>query len=142
MLVDTHWVTLMFKAIWLGRSIKGSEHFSLPEEWIMFKFFETANQSGTLIKLLWAKQLTNSISHNSISYTYDVNTWISYIRTAKSNESVWSSGLRWINSNPDLCNANAVLYQLSHETNWELVFIWVDNKPINDGSRLYIYIFL
>ena len=27
--------------------------------------------------------------------------------------------------NPDLCDAGAVLYQLSYQANWELVIMWV-----------------
>ena len=30
------------------------------------------------------------------------------------------------NSNPDLCDACAVLYQLNYQSNWELVVMWVD----------------
>ena len=35
---------------------------------------------------------------------------------------------RW-HLNPDLCNAGAVLYQLSYQANWELVIMWVYDKP-------------
>ena len=28
--------------------------------------------------------------------------------------------------NVDLCNAGAVLYQLSYQANWEQVVVWVD----------------
>ena len=31
-------------------------------------------------------------------------------------------------SNPDLCNAGAVLYQLSYQANTELVVMWVNDK--------------
>jgi len=34
--------------------------------------------------------------------------------------------------NPDLCDAGAVLYQLS-QTNWELVIMWVYDKPVDSG---------
>ena len=36
-------------------------------------------------------------------------------------------------SNPDLCNASAVLYELGHQANWELVIMWVNNKPVDSG---------
>ena len=36
--------------------------------------------------------------------------------------------------NPDLCNAGAVLHQLSDQINWELVVLQVDDKPVDDGS--------
>ena len=35
---------------------------------------------------------------------------------------------RW-HLNPDLCNAGAVLHQLSYQANWELVIMWVYDKP-------------
>ena len=38
-------------------------------------------------------------------------------------------------SNPDLCDAGAVLHQLSSQVNWELVITWVDEKPVGDGYR-------
>ena len=42
-------------------------------------------------------------------------------------------------SNPDLCDAAAVLYQSSYQANWELVFIWVHDKPVDDGYRMKYY---
>jgi len=36
-------------------------------------------------------------------------------------------------SNPDLCDANAVFYQLIHQANWELVIMWIYDKPIDDA---------
>ena len=36
-------------------------------------------------------------------------------------------------SNPDFWDAGAVLHQLSHQANWELVIVWVDEKPIESG---------
>ena len=35
--------------------------------------------------------------------------------------------------NPDLCDASTVLYQLSYQTNWELVIMWVYDKPVDSG---------
>ena len=35
-------------------------------------------------------------------------------------------------SNPKLCNAGAVLYQLSYQANWELVVLWVDDKTVDE----------
>ena len=32
----------------------------------------------------------------------------------------------------DLCDAGAVLYQLSYQANWELVLLWVRNIPVKD----------
>ena len=34
---------------------------------------------------------------------------------------------------PDLCDACAVLYQLSYQINWELVIMWVNDKPVESG---------
>ena len=31
-----------------------------------------------------------------------------------------------------LCDAGAVLYQLSYQANWELVILWVRNIPVKD----------
>ena len=33
----------------------------------------------------------------------------------------------------DLCDASAVLYQLSYQANWELVILWVQNKYTSEG---------
>ena len=37
-------------------------------------------------------------------------------------------------SNPNLCNACAVLYQLSYQANWKLVIMWVYKKPVDSSS--------
>ena len=34
-------------------------------------------------------------------------------------------------SNPDLCDAGAVLHQLSYQANWEQIVMWVDYKPLD-----------
>ena len=34
-------------------------------------------------------------------------------------------------SNPDLCDAAAVLHLLSYQANWEQVVVWVDCKPVD-----------
>ena len=39
-------------------------------------------------------------------------------------------------SNPDLCNADAVLRQLSYQVKWELVLMWVYDKLVDDGYRV------
>ena len=36
-------------------------------------------------------------------------------------------------TNPNLCDTCAVLYQLSYLANWQLVVLWVDTKPVDDG---------
>ena len=38
--------------------------------------------------------------------------------------------LEW-HSTPDLCDASAVLYQLSYQANWELVVMQVDDNPLD-----------
>ena len=35
------------------------------------------------------------------------------------------------NWNPDLRDAGAVLHQLSYQTKWEQVVVWVDYKPVD-----------
>ena len=42
-----------------------------------------------------------------------------------------NSGLNGIQTH-DLCDAGAVLYQLSYQANWELVILWVRNIPVKD----------
>ena len=32
-------------------------------------------------------------------------------------------------------NTDAVLYQFSFQTDWELIIMWLNNKPIDDGYR-------
>ena len=39
-------------------------------------------------------------------------------------------------ANPDLCDAKAVLYQLSYQANWELVIVWGYDKP--NRQRMYV----
>ena len=38
-----------------------------------------------------------------------------------------------LDSNPDLCDAGAVLHQLSYDANCELVIIWFYGKPVDCG---------
>ena len=38
-------------------------------------------------------------------------------------------------SNPALCDAGAVLHQLSYQANWELIIMRVGCKPIDEGFR-------
>ena len=38
-------------------------------------------------------------------------------------------------SNPDLYDVGAVLNHLSYQANWELVAIWVNDKPVDDEYR-------
>ena len=35
--------------------------------------------------------------------------------------------------NPALCDASAVLHQLKFKGNWELVIMWVYDKPVDSG---------
>ena len=39
--------------------------------------------------------------------------------------------------NLDLCDACAVFHQLNHQINWELVVMWVDNKPVDAGYNVF-----
>ena len=47
-------------------------------------------------------------------------------------------------SNPDLCDAGAVLHQLNYQANWEQVVVWVDYKlvdvEIGDDNTGFFYI--
>ena len=49
---------------------------------------------------------------------------------SSSEKGLKNSGLNG-DSNPDLCDAGAVLYQLSFQANWEQVFMWVDYEPVD-----------
>ena len=42
-----------------------------------------------------------------------------------------NSGLNRIRTHY-LCDAGAVLYQLSYQANWELVILWVRNIPVKE----------
>ena len=53
---------------------------------------------------------------------------------SSSEKDLKNSGLNRY-SNPDICDASAVLYQLSYQANWELVITWVNDKPVDDGYR-------
>ena len=48
-------------------------------------------------------------------------------------------------SNPDLCDAGAVINHLSHQANWELVIMWVYDKPVDIQygliNEIFIWIF-
>ena len=39
--------------------------------------------------------------------------------------------------NPYLCDASAVLCQSSYQGNWDLVAMWVDNKPVYDAYSCF-----
>ena len=45
----------------------------------------------------------------------------------KNEENLGLNGI----STHDLCDTNAVLYQLSYQANWELVMLWVCNVPLD-----------
>lgn len=42
-------------------------------------------------------------------------------------------------SNPDICDADAVLYQLIHRADWELVIMRVYYKPTDDGGNTWAW---
>ena len=48
-------------------------------------------------------------------------------------EKTWrkNSGLNGIRTH-NLCDAGAVLYQLCYQANWELVMLWIRNKPVKN----------
>ena len=39
----------------------------------------------------------------------------------------------------DLCNAGAVLYQLSYQAIWELLILWVCNIPVEGEECKWLY---
>ena len=38
-------------------------------------------------------------------------------------------------SNPDLCDVGAVLFQLSFQVNWKLFIMWGYDKSVDNGYR-------
>lgn len=48
-----------------------------------------------------------------------------------------SSNEKKLNRDPntELYDAGAVLYQFSYQHKWELVVMWVDDKPVDDGYK-------
>ena len=54
----------------------------------------------------------------------NLNLIITFFRCLSSSEKGQNG-----DSNPDLCDAGAVLHQLSYQTNWEQVVMWLDYKP-------------
>ena len=59
-----------------------------------------------------------------------------YRRLSSSERGLKNSCLNG-DSNPDLCDAGAVLHQLSYQANWEQVVVWDDYKPV-DGNMMII----
>ena len=49
---------------------------------------------------------------------------------SNSEKGLGNSGLNG-DSNPDLCDAGAVLNQFSYKANWELVVMWVVYEPLD-----------
>ena len=58
---------------------------------------------------------------------YDPCSFLSYLSSSEKN----------LNRDPntELCDASTVLYQFSYQANWELVVMWVDDKPVDDGYK-------
>ena len=52
------------------------------------------------------------------------------VTLSSSEKRLKNSGLNG-DSNPDLCDAGAVLHQLSNQANWEQVVMWVDYQPVD-----------
>ena len=62
-----------------------------------------------------------------IEIKFSVNDPHIYKCHLSSNESLKNLGLN--DETSDLCDAGAVLYQLSYQAIWELMAIWVHDKP-------------
>ena len=93
-------------------------------------------------------------AHNTLlllhsELTNGVGTWSSvfYCYLSSCKKGLKNSGLNR-DSNPDLCDASAVLYQLRYQAIWEQVIMWVHYKPIDvelddDNTRIFhVHIFL
>ena len=60
---------------------------------------------------------------------------------SSSEKGLKNSGLNG-DSNSDLCDASAVLFQLNFQANWEQFVLWVDYKPVDveiddDNTRIF-----
>ena len=60
------------------------------------------------------------------THVYDLHSLQRYLRSSVKSPKI--SGLNG-DSKPDLCDAGALLHQLRYQVNWELVVMWVDDKP-------------
>ena len=75
--------------------------------------------------------ISNDKNDSNINNNFSVNNLRSYDCFLSSSKRKALRGL-----DPDICNASAVLNQLSHQPNWELVIMW-DHV---EACRLWIYI--
>ena len=60
---------------------------------------------------------------------------------SSSEKGLKNSGLNG-DSNSDLCDVGAVLFQLNFQANWEQFVLWVDYKPVDveiddDNTRIF-----
>ena len=65
-------------------------------------------------------------------WVYDPRSFKRYI--SSSERGLKFSGLSLLrDSNPDLWETSAALYQLSYQANWQLIVMLIDDKPVDDG---------
>ena len=76
---------------------------------------------------LWKEDLVCGESHVH-PRSYLVYTTLSSLK--KQNKK--NTALNWIQTH-DLCDVDAVLYQLSYQASWELVILQVRNIPVNNA---------
>jgi len=61
---------------------------------------------------------------------FDHRRFLSLFQLSSSEKGLKNSDLNG-DSNPDICDAGAVLHQFSSEANWEQVVMWVNYKPVD-----------
>ena len=83
----------------------------------------------TSLRLVW---------HSFLSYIGEKIIAVIYATRLLRKKPEKTSGLNGIRTH-DLCNAGAVLYQLSYHANWELVMFWVHNSPWRINEYAYIW---
>ena len=83
------------------------------------------DQTFELRRKIWSQYRSSHLIHNLSSC--EIKSWK-------------NSGLNRIQTHDLICNTGAVLYQLSYQTNCELVMLWVHNIPNHRRWRMQMNI--
>ena len=106
-------------------------------------FYQLSYQAIWELGILWVRNIP--VDGEECKWIYER----SYIWTAEKDTNLWliiafihkpeeHSGLNGIRTH-DLCDTGVVLYQLSYQSNWELVTSWVRNIPVDGEELKWIY---
>ena len=103
--------------------------FSVPVRKLWVQFF-------TLLSLLFLFSVVKTVGtifyFTVISHLNDLPSLLRYL-AKETPEKFWPK----LDSNPDLCDAGAVLPQLSYGANWEQVVICVKDKAVVSGCMRF-----